>query len=86
LNAFVFITTERGKQWEVIDKVLKIEGVKNAHVVSGQNDIIAYTEFANMSRMTEIIDRFQLIEGVVRTNTAIAMTPGHSASARIRFS
>ena len=85
MNAFVFISTERGKHWEIIDEILKVEDVKIAHAVTGHNDIIAYIEFVNMPRLTDIIDKFQLIEGVVRTTTAIAMTPGHSASAHIRF-
>jgi DNA-binding Lrp family transcriptional regulator len=75
LNAFIFLITERGKHWEIIKKILKTEGVKFAHAVTGEYDIIAYTNFINMVELGRIIDKFQSIDGIVRTTTAIAMAP-----------
>jgi DNA-binding Lrp family transcriptional regulator len=75
LNAFILINVERGKLWKVAEKALEIEGVKIAHAVTGQYDVIAYAEFPNVPGLSEIIDKMQLIDSVKRTTTAIAMAP-----------
>lgn len=45
--------------WEIAGAALKIEGVKMAHAVTGQFDVVAYAEFANVEALTEIIQKFQ---------------------------
>ena len=75
MNAFILTNTERGKLWKVAEKALKIKGVKIAQAVTGQYDVIAYAEFLNIPELSEIIDEIQLIDGVLRTTTAIAMAP-----------
>jgi DNA-binding Lrp family transcriptional regulator len=75
LNAFVLINTERGKLWKVAEKALRIKGVKIAQAVTGQYDVIAYAEFTSIPELSQIIDEVQLIDGVLRTTTAIAMAP-----------
>ncbi|KYH40198.1 MAG: hypothetical protein AYL33_006450 [Candidatus Bathyarchaeota archaeon B63] len=54
---------------------MKIEGVKIAHAVTGQYDVILYVEFLGISELSGIINRVQSINGVVKTTTAIAMVP-----------
>ncbi len=75
MNAFIMINTERGKLWKVAEKTLGIKGVKICEAVTGQYDVIAYAEFLNIPELSEIIEEIQLIEGVLRTTTAIAMAP-----------
>ena len=75
LNAFILINTEQGKLWKVAEEALKIKGVKIAHAVTGQYDVIAYAEFLNIPELSKIIGEVQLIDGVLRTSTAIAMAP-----------
>jgi len=75
LNAFILINTERGKLWRVAERALKIKGVKIAHAVTGQYDVIAYAEFPSIVELSGIIDEVQSIEGVLRTTTCIAMAP-----------
>ena len=75
MNAFILINVERGKLWKVAEKALAIKEVKIAHAVSGQYDVIAYAKFLNVPELSEIIDKMQLIDGVTRTTTAIAMAP-----------
>ena len=62
--------------WEIAEAALKIEGVKTVHAVTGQFDVIAYAEFANMDTLREIINRFMSLNGVQRTQTAIVIPPG----------
>lgn len=75
MNAFILINTERGKLWRVAEESLKIEGVKIAHAVTGQYDVILYVEFLGISELSDIINKVQSLNGVVKTSTAIAMVP-----------
>lgn len=69
----MLINTEPGRLWEVAEATLKIKGVKKAHAVAGQYDVIAYVEFVEMSELGRIIREIQSIKGITRTQTAIAM-------------
>lgn len=69
----MLINTEPGRLWEVAEAALKIKGVKKAHAVAGQYDVIAYVEFVEMSELGRIIHEIQSTKGIMRTQTAIAM-------------
>lgn len=71
----MLINTEPGKLWEIADAALKIEGIKMAHAVTGQFDVVAYAEFTKMDELGKIIEEFQRFEGVRRTQTAIVIPP-----------
>ena len=73
MQAYILINTEPGKLWRVRDRILEISGVKMAHAVTGQFDVIAYVEFINMEELGRIIDQIQSTKGVLRTHTAISM-------------
>ena len=73
MEAYILINSEPGRLWEVAEAALKIKGVKMAHAVAGQYDVIAYAEFVDMSELGKIIDKIQSLKGVMRTQTAIAM-------------
>jgi len=75
LQAYVLINTEPGKLWEIAEEALKIEGVKMAHAVTGQFDVVAYAEFTKMDELRKIIDELQRLQGVRRTQTVIAIPP-----------
>ena len=61
--------------WEIAEAALKIEGEKRAHAVTGQFDVVAYAEFANMDMLRRIITELQSLNGVQRTQTAVAIPP-----------
>jgi len=75
LQAYVLVNTEPGKLWEIADEALKIEGVKMAHAVTGQFDVVAYAEFTKMDELGKIIEELQRLKGVRRTQTVIAIPP-----------
>ena len=75
LEAYIFINSDPGMLWEITEAALKIEGVKMAHAVTGQFDVVAYAEFASMDVLRGIIDKFQSLKGVQRTQTAVAIPP-----------
>lgn len=73
MDAYILINAAPRILWQVVEEALKIQGVKMAHAVTGQFDVIIYTEFASMQELREIISAVQLIDGVNRTHTCIAM-------------
>jgi len=76
MEAYIFINADPGMLWKITEAALNmIEGVKMAHAVTGQFDVIAYAEFANMDALANIIEKFQSLKGVQRTWTAVAIPP-----------
>jgi DNA-binding Lrp family transcriptional regulator len=75
VEAYIFINSDPGMLWEIAEAALKIEGVKMAHAVTGQFDVIAYAKFANMETLRGIIANFQSLKGVQRTQTTVAIPP-----------
>lgn len=73
LQAYILVNTEPGKLWKVKEEILKIPGVKMAHAVTGQFDVIAYIEVVNIDELGRVIDCIQSITGVLKTHTAISM-------------
>ena len=73
MQAYVLVNTQPGKLWKVAEDAGKVPGVNMAHPVTGEFDVIAYVEFVRIEELRRIIDAIQSIEGVTRTQTAIAM-------------
>jgi DNA-binding Lrp family transcriptional regulator len=75
MEAYVFINSDPGILWQITEAILKIDGVKMAHAVTGQFDVVAYAEFANIDGLRDIIDKVRSLKGVQRTQTAVAIPP-----------
>ena len=73
MESYLLLECSSGKVWDVAEKITKINGVKMAHVVTGNYDIIAYAEFSNIDELTSIIQEVQTLDGVEKTQTAVAM-------------
>lgn len=76
MEAYILVNSVPGMVWEIAEAALNIEGLKTVHAVTGQFDVIAYAEFANMDRLRDIITKFMSLNGVQRTQTAIVIPPG----------
>ena len=75
MEANVFINSDPVRAWQIAKAILKIDGVTMAHAVTGQFDVVAYAEFANIDGLRDIIDKVGALEGVQRTQTAVAIPP-----------
>ena len=73
MEAFILVNTEPSSLWKVAEESERIDYVLNAKAVTGQFDVIIYAEFAEISDLSELIDRLQSIEGIVKTQTSIVM-------------
>lgn len=72
--AYEFINCDAGKAEIVLKALKKIKGLKQAHVVTGLHDIIAYVEAPTVKELTKlIISKIQGTKGVSRTLTCIVV-------------
>lgn len=62
--------------WKVAEEAEKIEGVKLARAVTGQFDVVIYAELEKVYYdLAVVINKLQTIEGVLKSQTLIAMPP-----------
>jgi DNA-binding Lrp family transcriptional regulator len=72
-QAYILVTVELGRAWEVAEEALKLDGVKMAHAVTGPFDVVVFVEFTKLEVLGALIEKLHGIKGVQRTQTAIAM-------------
>ena len=77
MESYFLLECSSGMVWKVAEAIIKIEGVKMAHAVTGNFNVIAYAEFSNIDELTTIIQKIQALKGVQKSQTAVAM-PKHS--------
>jgi len=75
LEAYVLVNVEANMSWQVVEFMLKIEGVKTARVVTGQFDVIVLVQFSELDDLGKIIERIQRAKGVLRTQTLLTIPP-----------
>jgi DNA-binding Lrp family transcriptional regulator len=73
LKAFVFIRVEVDAISRVASQIMKIEGVEEAHEVTGDIDIIARVSANNIDDLSKIIFKIREISGVQGTDTRIVL-------------
>ncbi|MDG6223651.1 MAG: Lrp/AsnC ligand binding domain-containing protein [Candidatus Bathyarchaeota archaeon] len=73
MESYLLLECTSGTIWKVAEAILKIEGIKMAHVVTGNYDVIAFAECSNIDELTNIIQKVQALNGVEKTQTAVAM-------------
>ena len=74
IAAYLFINTETGKEGTVVDALNNINGVKQAHVVTGLHDAICYVEGQDLSALKKIIIKdIRTVPGIQRTVTCFAL-------------
>lgn len=72
IKALVFIYTKAGTAFKVVGKVKELEGVREAYTVTGEFDVVAKVEVADLKELGEkVVNKIQGIEGVIRTVTSI---------------
>jgi DNA-binding Lrp family transcriptional regulator len=73
LDAFILVNTEAGVLWQVLEAVLKIDGVKTAYGVTGQFDAVVLAQFSDLDYLGKMIDRIHHVKGVLRTQTLMTI-------------
>jgi DNA-binding Lrp family transcriptional regulator len=72
--AYEFINCDAGKAELVVKQLRKIKGMRQAHVVTGLHDIVAFVEAPSLNELTKlVISRIQGTKGVNRTLTCLVV-------------
>jgi len=69
---YVLVVTDVGKEHEVVDELMKIEGVAEAQTVYGEFDILCKVECNDLKSLDSAITKVRKIRNVIRTMTLIS--------------
>ena len=72
ISAYILVRISATKPSEVVEKLRRIEGVKQAHVTAGPTDCIAFIEGPDLDALTASVLAIRAVEGVERTDTRLA--------------
>jgi len=72
VTAFILIKTAVGMEYDIADKLSKVEGIKDVKVVYGEYDMVVTTETDSLKALEEIVMLIRKIKGVEKTSTLIA--------------
>ena len=72
VTSYVLVVTEVGKEHEVVQELLRIEGVTIAQTVYGEFDVITKVECDNLKDLDAAITKIRKIGGIIRTMTLIS--------------
>ncbi len=73
LGVYILVQVEKGEPWQIAAAISKIDGIKTAHTVTGQYDIIVYGELSDLENLKSLAKKIQGIEGVQHTQTAVCI-------------
>jgi DNA-binding Lrp family transcriptional regulator len=74
VSAYVLVSVEPGKNWEVLSSLRAVDGVKQAHACWGQPDIFAFVEVSDEKALADtVLATVQGIPGVRATETHIVV-------------
>lgn len=75
ITGIVLVNVERAKIGEVVDGLLKIEGVTEIYSVAGEYDLVAIIRVKNNADLAEIIASRMTrdISGIVHTKTLVTL-------------
>lgn len=74
VSAYVFVNVGSGKAINAISSIRKVKGVRQAHLVTGLHDIIAYVQSPDVDSLGKmVVTKIQKVPGVDRTITCLTV-------------
>ena len=74
IGCYVLINIASGYGYDVIKKIRAISDIKQAHLVTGLHDIVAFVETDDVKTLTDdLMEKIRKIEGVTKTVSCIAV-------------
>ena len=70
--AYVLIVTDVGKEHDIADGLLKINGIVKTNVVYGEFDVIAEINCSDLKSIDQTITKLRKNSSVIRTSTLIS--------------
>ena len=75
VHAYLFITAQKAQERHVADAIGEFQTVKVAHVITGDIDVVAFIEAADLSGVWDTVSQIQAVPGVTRTTTSLVVEP-----------
>jgi len=75
VHAYLFITAQKAQELQVADAIGEFQTVKVAHVITGDIDVVAFIEAADLSGVWDTVSQIQAVPGVTRTTTSLVVEP-----------
>jgi len=75
VHAYLFITAQKAQERQVADAIGEFQTVKVAHVITGDVDVVAFIEAADLSGVWDTVSQIQAVPGVTRTTTSLVVEP-----------
>lgn len=74
VTAYLFVECVSGRHKDVLGRLKRVTGVRSAHIVTGNYDIIALVEATDLRVLTDaVLSKVQAIPGVYKTTTNVAV-------------
>jgi DNA-binding Lrp family transcriptional regulator len=70
--AYVLMVTDVGKEHDIADELLKINGVVKTAVVYGEFDVIAEINCSDLKSLDQTVTKLRKNSSVIRTSTLIS--------------
>lgn len=74
--AYILMQFSAGDPWNVMKSIHRVAGVKQAHLLAGPTDAIAYVEATDHESLAKIVAKLRGIKGVAATDTRMTMPGG----------
>jgi len=71
IKAFILINVSVGREYDIVEKVKKINGVEEAYIVYGEYDIIVKISGSYLKEIEKAVMKIRHIDGVIRSTTLI---------------
>ncbi|MFW9803089.1 MAG: Lrp/AsnC ligand binding domain-containing protein [Candidatus Thorarchaeota archaeon] len=72
-KAYVLIRAKSGEMWELQRAIERIDGIKEALVITGPYDLVAYAEVPSANDLRLMLDRVHGLKGIINTETWIVL-------------
>ena len=70
VSAYLLVQTDVGKAAAVADQIRAIDGITDAHGVTGPYDLIVRAEADTLDELGRmVVSRVQMVDGIMRTTT-----------------
>ncbi len=73
-GAFTQVSIQQGMRVAVVDGLRSIPEVIEAHITTGDADLICRTVATDHDHLRDVLEAVQVIEGVVRTHTTVVLS------------
>lgn len=72
ISAYIFLQGSAETGFESLSDLRAVEGVKQAHIIMGPNDAVAYVEVPDMDALARTVTAIRSSSGVLSTDTRLA--------------